>query len=248
MQRRRFRALEAVHQHRAVCPSRPDQVVDLVTKLTRALLPALALVGIALGTEWPKTALAAEQSGHFFAAPESPSRPEPAEPFLLPGDMPDSDEILGKDESQQLPPAASLGELVAGVRDLPRIVLDEDQRCLAVAIYFEARGEPLEGQLAVGQVIMNRVRSGQWGDSVCSVVNQPRQFSYTHDRRSDQPQTGYDWDVAKAIAMIAATDQWKDISHNATHFHATRVAPRWANMQRVARYGNHIFYRPRTRG
>lgn len=226
-----------------------DQVVDLVKHLTRALLPALALVGIALGTEWPKTALAAEQTGHFFSKDELQDRAQPAEPFLLPGDMADSDEILGKEDSgQALPPADSLGELVEGVRNLPRLVLDEDQRCLAVAIYFEARGEPLEGQLAVAQVIMNRVRSGRWADSVCAVVSQPRQFSYTHDRRSDQPQNGYDWEVAKAIAMIAATDQWKDVSHNATHFHAARVAPRWANLQRVARYGNHIFYRPRPRG
>jgi len=221
----------------------------LVNKLTRALLPALALVGIALGTEWPKTALAAEQTGQFFSKDaESLSRPAPAEPFLLPGDMADSDEILGKeDSSKQLPPAASLGELVEGLRDLPRVVLDEDERCLAVAIYFEARGEPLEGQLAVGQVIMNRVRSGRWADNVCAVVSQPRQFSYMHDRRSDQPQNGYDWEVAKAIAMIAATNQWKDISKNATHFHAARVAPGWTNLERVVRYGNHIFYRPRGR-
>lgn len=144
------------------------------------------------------------------------------------------------------PPAradGSLAALVADITALPRIDLSNELRCLATAVYFESKGEPLEGQLAVAQVILNRVESGRWAPSICGVINQPRQFSFIRDGRSDEPRRAAQWRTAQAIALIAATDNWRPVVGDATHFHATRVAPGWRNLRRVSVIGNHVFYR-----
>lgn len=117
---------------------------------------------------------------------------------------------------------------------------DSDLRCLATAVYFEARGEPMEGQLAVAQAILNRVDSGRYAATVCGVVNQPKQFSFDRTRT---PRAGNDWQTAQAIAKIAADDMWKDVAPKALSFHAVRVSPNWTDKTRVATIGNHVFYR-----
>jgi N-acetylmuramoyl-L-alanine amidase len=141
------------------------------------------------------------------------------------------------------PSEMSLRELVNAIVSLPAIDLSPEVRCLAVAVYFEARGEPLEGQLAVAQVIRNRTQNPSWPREVCDVVYQPKQFSFTSDRHSDKPMRESLWRTAQAIAIIAATDNWSDVVKDATHFHATRVSPGWSNLRRVSVIGNHIFYR-----
>ena len=135
------------------------------------------------------------------------------------------------------PPAC--GALVAQVSDLPAAT-DAEARCLTQAVYFEARGEPLEGQLAVAQVILNRVASGRYADSVCGVVNQPGQFTFAR-RHADTGST--DWHTAAAIATIAQAQRWLQVAPRAMAFHAARVNVSWGGMQRVSRIGNHIFYR-----
>ncbi len=138
-------------------------------------------------------------------------------------------------------PARSLSELVAD-HAMPQ-TLDRDLRCLAGAVYFEAKSEPLEGQLAVAEVIINRAESGRFPRSICSVVFQPSQFSFV--RHGDFPpiRTGSrDWNDAVAIAEIALKDQWESRASNALYFHAARVSPNWGKT-RVAQLGNHIFYR-----
>lgn len=115
-----------------------------------------------------------------------------------------------------------------------------DRECLARAVYFEARGEPLDGQLAVAQVILNRVASGRFAGSVCGVIAQRGQFSFD---RSRTPVDGRDWRTAKAVAAIAATASWSTIAPRATAFHATRIAASWTTMQKVGTIGNHVFYR-----
>lgn len=115
-----------------------------------------------------------------------------------------------------------------------------DRECLARAVYFEARGEPLEGQLAVAQVILNRVASGRFADTVCGVIAQRGQFSFD---RSRAPADSRDWRTAKAIAAIAANADWQAMVPRATAFHATRVNASWSNMKRVSTIGNHVFYR-----
>jgi spore germination cell wall hydrolase CwlJ-like protein len=116
---------------------------------------------------------------------------------------------------------------------------DDQLRCLATAIYFEARSEPLEGQLAVAQVVRNRTRSGRFPASLCGVVYQPSQFSFSH-RRS--PSNREQWARAVKVATIAMSDGWHQVVPDALYFHAARVSPGW-NAHRVARIGNNIFYR-----
>jgi spore germination cell wall hydrolase CwlJ-like protein len=134
---------------------------------------------------------------------------------------------------------ASLSHLVASIGDTGSAA-DSDIHCLATAVYFEARGEPMEGQLAVAQTILNRVESGRYAPTVCGVINQPKQFSYDRTRA---PSAGNDWETAQAIARIAARDMWREVAPNALSFHARRVSPNWAGKTRVATIGNHIFYR-----
>lgn len=135
----------------------------------------------------------------------------------------------------------SLASLVASVRDASDAVAkDHDIHCLATAVYFESRGEPLEGQLAVAQAILNRVVSGRYADNACAVISQPGQFSFNHYR---SPRAGAAWETAKSIAMIAADGMWRQIAPKAMSFHANYVSPNWAGKTKVVRIGRHIFYR-----
>jgi len=136
---------------------------------------------------------------------------------------------------------ASLSDLVEA-RDVPG-TLDAETECLAGAIYFEARSEPLDGQLAVADVIINRTTSGRFPGSVCGVVFQPHQFSFV--RGGGMPaiqRAGAQWKRAVAIAQIARNDLWDSSVGEALFFHASCVSPRW-KLKRVGRIGNHIFYR-----
>lgn len=121
--------------------------------------------------------------------------------------------------------------------------------CLATALFFEARSEPLEGQIAVGEVIMNRVESDKWPDTICEVVNQHKQFSYTHDGKSDNPDV-YDkhadkesWEALKVLAQDIYDNKW-DTGLTADHYHAKYVKPAWASrFDKVLVVGTHIFYK-----
>ena len=121
--------------------------------------------------------------------------------------------------------------------------LDTELECLAGAIYFESKGEPLDGQLAVAEVVINRSQSGRYPTTLCGVVKQPSQFSFVRGGRI--PSINKDsapWRKAVAIAHIAVNDLADSPVPKALSFHATRVSPRW-NMKRIARVGNHVFYR-----
>ncbi len=137
--------------------------------------------------------------------------------------------------------AASLDELVA---TLPVDgEMSKDMRCLAGAIYFESRGEPLLGQLAVGRVIVNRAESDSFPSSYCGVVYQRSQFSFVRGGRMPAINQSSDaWHRAKAIAKIAHEGLWESPAKGALYFHASYVQPRW-RLTRVARVDTHIFYR-----
>lgn len=139
------------------------------------------------------------------------------------------------------PPAAtSLAALVD--QNSGAETASEDDRCLATSVYFESKGEPLDGQLAVAQTILNRTNSGRFADSVCGVVRQPGQFSFL--RGGDVPAVphGDAWSRAVAIARIARAGLWKQVAPAALYFHARRVSPGWSRV-RIASVGNHIFFR-----
>src|SRR5579859_1129654 len=115
--------------------------------------------------------------------------------------------------------------------------------CLATSVYFEAKGEPLNGQLAVAQTIMNRAASGRFPDSYCAVVRQPGQFSFLHHGSMPKaPRDSAEWKRAVAIALIARDGLWKQIAPDALFFHARRVSPGWGKIK-VASLGHHIFFR-----
>jgi spore germination cell wall hydrolase CwlJ-like protein len=124
-------------------------------------------------------------------------------------------------------------------------------RCMATAIYFEARGETVKGQTAVGQVIMTRVRSDYYPNTICGVVYQGQwnrnacQFSFACDGEPDAPKNRQQWataiDVAKKV--ISGQAYLKEIG-DATHYHATYVSPDWRKMMtKVAKVGVHVFYK-----
>ena len=139
--------------------------------------------------------------------------------------------------------AASLRDLVAAMP--ADAALDEQLSCLAGAIFFEARGEPLAGQLAVAEVIINRAASGRFPASYCGVVTQRSQFSFVKRGRMPTAPAGTDtYRRAKAIAQIAHRGLWDSEAEGALYFHARHVAPAWSGRrQAAARISNHVFYR-----
>ena len=116
--------------------------------------------------------------------------------------------------------------------------------CLATGIYFEAKSEPLAGQLAVGQVIANRSQSGgRFPASYCGVLFQRGQFSFVHGHSLPSvSHSNRQWQTAVAIAKIVDQDLKESSVGNALFFHARYVSPGW-HLKRVAAIGNHVFYR-----
>ena len=137
--------------------------------------------------------------------------------------------------------AASLSQLVAATATPGQ--LSNELACLAGAIYFEAKGETLAGQLAVGRVIVARAKSGRFPASYCGVVYQRSQFSFIQGHGMPAiNKGGRAWTEAARIARIAHEGSWKSPVEGALFFHAARVSPNW-HLTRVARIDNHIFYR-----
>lgn len=121
--------------------------------------------------------------------------------------------------------------------------LDRELRCLATGIYFESKGEPLSGQLAVAEVILNRTRSGRFPTDVCDVLTQRGQFSFVRGGRlPDVSPARRAWRTAVAVAQVAQQELWESKASEALYFHARYVSPSWKRA-RIASLGNHIFYR-----
>jgi len=160
-------------------------------------------------------------------------QPLPAQPAVAP-------QVEAAVDRIEAPRAASLAALVEAQ---PQGELSRELNCLAGAIYFEAKSETLQGQLAVGRVIIARSKSGRYPSSYCGVVYQPSQFSFVRGGRMPAiPTASRDWREAVAIARIADAGAWQSPVEGAISFHATRVSPGW-RMKRVATLGNHVFYR-----
>src|SRR5579871_106112 len=178
----------------------------------------------------------------IFAAPVSEAAIELAS--LHPGNIGSH-----KDDARLQSPAQRLG--LAGKERV------RAEKCLTDAVYFEARGEPLRGQEAVAQVVMNRVFSGYYPNNVCGVVYQNAshylgcQFTFACEHKNlsriDEPEM---WAQAKRVAKDTLDGKiWlADIGH-ATHYHAYWVHPSWVHeMTRLYKLGVHTFYRPRAWG
>ncbi len=122
--------------------------------------------------------------------------------------------------------------------------MSDELRCLALNIYHEARGESISGQKAIASVIMNRVRSQRYPDSICEVVWQPKQFSWTtaHEKHHvvTDPRA---WKMALIIAQRTLAGHEYARVGEATHYHASSIDPYWAAYgQFVVKIGDHVFY------
>lgn len=175
-------------------------------------------------------------------AGETQAEAQPAVRFVMSEvvqELPEGAEVPASSTSD----AASLRDLVSNFDTSGE--MSRDMMCLAQAIYFEARGEPLDGQLAVARVVINRAESSTFPDDYCSVVTQRAQFSFVRGGRIPSPNKGSAaWTKAKAIARIAHRDLWESPVDDALYFHATHIRPSWAGrMTTRATIDNHIFYR-----
>jgi len=127
----------------------------------------------------------------------------------------------------------------------------ESITCLTKAIYFESNTQPRVGMYAVAEVILNRVRSDKFPDSICDVVTQRTtheyklcQFSYFCDGRPEKVLSQMMYKKCKEIAILAILNQDKKITKGATHYHATYVTPYWSKtLVKTIQIGDHIFYR-----
>lgn len=136
---------------------------------------------------------------------------------------------------------------------LPAASGGPDWECLTKALYFEARGETVEGQFAVAEVVLNRVDSPGYPASVCDVVHQGGpggcQFSFTCDGKPDRIGEREAWLEAGKIAALMLSGAPRALTRGATHFHTTAVRPGWASkFARTAAIGQHLFYRQPTLG
>jgi spore germination cell wall hydrolase CwlJ-like protein len=144
--------------------------------------------------------------------------------------------------------APETGDSLLSVREAA-LALEREAGCLAQAIYYEARGESNKGKLAVAEVVMNRVRSGNYPDTICGVVFQGAarktgcQFSFTCDGTLGRPVEALAWRKAERLARNVVLGRMASQVGSATHYHATYVDPYWADsLERTTRIGRHIFY------
>ena len=165
---------------------------------------------------------------------ETPTAADP----LAPQVDPTNDAI---EAPQPVTATGDLSSLVAQMRDTSAGT--SELECLAGAIYFESKSEPLNGQLAVGKVISNRSKSKRFPSSYCGVLFQRGQFSFVHGASLPTvPRGSKQWKTAVAIAKIIDQGLKESSVGNALFFHARYVSPGW-HLKWVASIGNHIFYR-----
>jgi spore germination cell wall hydrolase CwlJ-like protein len=156
---------------------------------------------------------------------------------------------VNADDQREKTPAERLGLLDQKSRA-------KSEKCLAEAVYFEARGEAVRGQIAVAQVVLNRAFSGFYPTTVCGVVYQNKhrhfacQFTFACDSVADVVREPDMWDRAKKIAKAMLDGEiWLPEVGKSTHYHAYWVHPSWVSeMKKMYRFGVHTFYRPRAWG
>ena len=257
--------------------SNPPSASDAARAL--AVEPLEALKQATLPAAPPRDPFRVKTSNLFFGSSslggniESMESWQPgAEPLIV---MPDPDM---KVTASLTPPTAEIakdiesGESVAPKGEVnsdnqrakspaERLALDDKSRaksekCLAEAVYFESRGEAVRGQMAVAQVVMNRVFSGKYPDTVCGVVYQNKyrhfacQFTFACDNNPDVIREPEMWERAKKISKAMLDGQiWLPEVGKSTHYHAYWVRPSWvAEMKKMYKTGVHTFYRPRAWG
>lgn len=188
--------------------------------------------------------LVTNQKADVLATAYAPTRPDYAD------NSPFRTLIKKPDDGRFIPPAEPGGFSWVSTPLPPSAFSERSQRCLAAAVYFEARSEPLKGQAAVAQVVLNRVRNPTYPNSICGVVYQNEkwrnrcQFSFACDGVRDRIRDPEHWQIAEEVAMaVTAGKIWLNDVGASTHYHATYVHPFWARtMKRMEKIGHHIFY------
>ncbi len=134
--------------------------------------------------------------------------------------------------------------------DLFERVFSKEELCLTQAVYFEARGEPLIGQVAIAEVVLNRVVDPKYPASACKVVFQNQhlpnrcQFSFACDGKPDRPKNLTAWERSLKIVALVMAGERSGVAKKATHYHANYVAPGWRlRLDKVGQIGRHIFYK-----
>jgi spore germination cell wall hydrolase CwlJ-like protein len=244
--------------------------------------PAPDAPAVALSATPPRDNFAFKTSSLFFGSslgsPESIERWRPGEEpvVMMPSAVPDPDMkimaslLVDADEPVK---AGEMGESIAPKGEVnsdnqraktpaERLGLFDEksraksEKCLAEAVYFEARGEAVRGQIAVAQVVMNRAFSGKYPDTVCGVVYQNKhrhlacQFTFACDNNPDVIREPDMWDRAQKISKAMLDGQlWLPEVDRSTHYHAYWVRPSWVSeMKKTYKFGVHTFYRPRAWG
>jgi spore germination cell wall hydrolase CwlJ-like protein len=138
----------------------------------------------------------------------------------------------------------AIAYLLASDEAHAKVSFEAEKTCIATAIYHEARGEPLEGMIAVANVIVNRMESRRFPSTACKVVYQRKQFSWTLFPSKLEPVEDFrNTDILK-IAELALLGKLIDYTNGATHYHANYVKPYWKHTKtHTVTIGNHIFYR-----
>lgn len=212
------------------------------TFLALTTLAGLTVSSKALGADRDATLIPAIATTATTTSAINPSGPKPV-PSVEPGDAattsPNDVRTTAPAPAQGLQ-FASLAAAVAG-QDIDEGA-DSELSCLAGAVYFESKGEPLSGQLAVANVIINRTNSGRFPSTICGVVKQPGQFSFIRGGAIPAIRSAAQYRTAMAIAQVAMDKEWDNPTPGALYFHARRVSPGWGR-PRVATIGNHIFFR-----
>lgn len=209
----------------------------LSKRLAHALLcaatatPLLTTTALAGGNG----SLFSADTGMFGALQAAANAPRPT-PLLYTDAMPVTVEITPDEPVETLH--------LANTR---KVISRADLDCMAEALYHEARGEGRQGQMAVAEVILNRVDSGAFPRTVCGVINQPSQFSYTiGGAKPIRNKAAYL--RAQDIAAEALAGAPRQLTGGATYFHTPAVSPSWSRrFQRTVQIGRHIFYRTNQR-
>ena len=227
--------------------SKPEAVWPLDRTRSGAEGTLLAYASAEIPITAPFDAVMGDLRGSALDQDDGIYRPHP---------RPDPEQVLGWLEGR------ALGQFAPGQHPwvqnaLPASVHEaKQQKCLAEGIYFEARGESEEGQAAVAQVILNRVRNPAYPDTICEVVYQNKrkrdacQFSFACDGIADRVRSNRAWRTAQRIACeVTDGEIWVADVGDSTHYHAHYVRPGWAKrMIKVDRIGAHLFYRTKNGG
>jgi spore germination cell wall hydrolase CwlJ-like protein len=259
-----------------------DVSMSLEPKPLDDLKNALQAPPVAIAAAPPRDNFSFKTSSLFFGSslgsPESMERWRPGEEptIVMPGALPDPDmKVMASLPVDADGPvkAGEMGESIAPKGEVnsdnqraktpaERLGLFDaksrakSEKCLTEAVYFEARGEAVRGQIAVAQVVLNRAFSGKYPDTVCGVVYQNKhrhlacQFTFACDNNPDVVREPDMWDRAQKISKAMLDGQlWLPEVDKSTHYHAYWVRPSWVNeMKQMYKFGVHTFYRPRAWG